>query len=157
MAISKFLILAALVTAASAPSPSKAQVGFTPPEGCDSSVTVEPGRLIQCRCLPVSLKQHPIEDVPYSLHVSQRTSGLIFPVYPARAKAKKLKGTVQLSLGVNDSGRIIDVMLIKGPETFRKVSVDAACSSWLTPRQLRDYKRRIEEGRLDWTITFVPQ
>ena len=157
MAIRKFLMLTALVIAASAPPASEAQKGFTPPEGCDSPVNIEPGRLIQCRGLPASLKQHPIEDAPYPPYVSQRTSGLISPAYPAKAKAKKLRGTVKLSLGIGDTGKVRDVILLEGPEIFREVSIDAACMSWLTPRQMRAFRRRIEEGRLDWTLTFVPQ
>ena len=157
MAIFKFFILTALVVAASVPFPSKAQAGFTPPEGCDSPVKIEPGRLIQCRCLPASLRQHPIEDVPYPPYVSQRTNGLIFPAYPAKAKAKKLKGTVKLSLGIDETGRIADVIVIKGPVIFQKVSVDAACKSWLTPRQLRAYKQSKSQEGFSWTVTFVPQ
>ena len=157
MAILRFLILAAFVTAASVPPPTSAQESFTLPAGCESPVKVVPGWLIQCRCLPASLKQHPIEDSTYPPHVSQRASGLIFPAYPAEAKAKKLKGTVHLSMGVDNTGRVTDVMLIKGTEIFRRVSVDAACMSWLTPRQMHDYKRRNEGGRLDWKLTFVPR
>jgi len=157
MAGSKLLILVLVLMAASLLSPSKAQEGFIPPEGCDAPVKVEPGRLIQCRCLPTSLRQHPIEEKPYPPNSSQRTSGIKSPAYPAEAKAKKVKGRVQLSLGVDGTGRITDVMLIRGAEIFRRAAVDAACSSWLTPSELRDFNGRgAEEERLKYAITFIP-
>ena len=156
MAVLKIFIFAALIAATLAPSTVKAQEDFTPPAGCDSPASVEPGQRIQCRCLPASLKQRRIEDEPQPPYSSQRTSGIVFPVYPAEAKAKKLRGKVYLSLGVDTTGRVTDATIIKGPKIFRRVAVEAACMIWLTPRQVLEHKQWVEAGKFDWTITFVP-
>jgi TonB family protein len=46
-------------------------------------------------------------------------------VYPAEAKAKRIQGTVELEVRVSETGRVVAVRALSGPEELRQAAVDA--------------------------------
>ncbi len=60
----------------------------------------------------VDVKPHLIDIVP--------------PVYPEKAKKKKIEGIVTLQIVVNVDGSVSDVNVLEGPEVFHQALIDAA-------------------------------
>ena len=64
------------------------------------------------------------------IRVTARTQELklrkkVTPVYPAKAKAAKLEGTVKLSVIIGKSGSVESAEVTEGPVDLRRAAVDA--------------------------------
>jgi len=69
-------------------------------------------------CAPITPKQ------PATL------CGYVMPIYPPKAKAAGIEGTVVVFAQINESGRIDWVRIVSGPEPLRQGAVDAV-RSWV--------------------------
>jgi protein TonB len=69
------------------------------------------------------------------------------PIYPGKARSKRIQGTVMLRVVVSREGNVIDVAVISGDPELRKAAVEAA-KKW----KYRPYLVRGEPVEVETTI-----
>jgi len=95
-----------------------------------------------------------IEQIPvFNNQLAKQTISKPDPIYPAAAQERGISGTVNVSVVVDESGRVVSALVTTPVPMLSEAAIDAAYQAWFSPT-IREGKPVVASGILAYNFAL---